>query len=91
MFQRRRLRELDAGPHRATEGVAAYLTREQAAGRIDAAVDPAAAAALLLGACQQRAVQSYFTKPEPSDDDVFADAVIAALWTGLEPTTRSIR
>lgn len=79
------LRDLDAGPHRANAGVAAYLAREQAAGRIAADIDPAAAAALILGACQQRAVLATFTTPEPDDADAFADTITTTLWTGIHP------
>lgn len=79
------LAELDAGPHRATAGVAAYLAREQAAGRIAVAADPASVAALLLGACQQRAVMAAFASPDPLNDDAFATQLVDTLWGGLAP------
>lgn len=76
---------MDAGPHRANQGVAAYLEREQARGRVSSGCDPAAVAALLLGACQQRSVMANFAPPEPLDDTEFCRSLIDALWLGLRP------
>ncbi|MEU6082080.1 helix-turn-helix domain-containing protein [Streptomyces sp. NPDC047108] len=52
----------DAGPHRPLEELAAYLDAERAAGRIRENADTDAAAALLLGACYQRAFLDAFTE-----------------------------
>lgn len=79
------LAALDAGPHRATAGAATYLAREQATGRIARSADPTASAALLLGACQQRAVMAAFASPDPADDDIFATRLVDTLWAGLAP------
>jgi AcrR family transcriptional regulator len=58
-----------AGPHRANEALAAYLRAERALGRIDASVDPDVCAAMLLGACFQRAFLSAFSgQPVPADE-----------------------
>src|SRR4051812_20326217 len=68
------------GPHRANEMLAAYLRAEQAAGRVAADVDPDGAAALLLGACYQRA---FFVRlvgeeaPRPPGPE-FAQSVVNA-------------
>ena len=54
------LAAVGAGPHQANEALAAYLRAERGLGRIDASVDPEAGAAMLLGACFQRAFFSAF-------------------------------
>jgi AcrR family transcriptional regulator len=58
---RRALAAVEAGPHRANEALAAYLRAERELGRIDASIDPDAGAAMLLGACFQRAFFSAFS------------------------------
>lgn len=45
----------DLGPHRAHQPIADYLSAERDRGRVDAAVDPLAAARLLLGGCLNHA------------------------------------
>jgi AcrR family transcriptional regulator len=52
---RQSLAAVGAGPHQANEALAAYLRAERELGRIDASIDPEAGAAMLLGACIQRA------------------------------------
>jgi AcrR family transcriptional regulator len=77
-----------AGPHRAWEPVAAYLRAEQALGRVATDADPAAAAALLLGACQQLAFVELLSGPEtlPFRDHPRASAeLVATLLAGLAP------
>ncbi|MFE1269484.1 TetR/AcrR family transcriptional regulator [Streptomyces sp. NPDC058758] len=79
------MRELGAGPHQPIEGLTAYLRAEQRHGRIGPHADPQAAAALLLGACVQRAF-AYGTTPEgepPQPLDAFAAAVARTLIRGL--------
>ncbi|PYC77722.1 TetR family transcriptional regulator [Streptomyces tateyamensis] len=49
-----------AGPHMPSAHLAEYLRAEQALGRISAAVDPAALAMLLIGACFHRAFLTLF-------------------------------
>jgi AcrR family transcriptional regulator len=64
---REALAAVGAGPQRANEALAAYLRAERALGRIDASVDPEAGAAMLLGACFQRAFLSAFSgEPIPA-------------------------
>ena len=58
------LAERGGGPHRAWEPVVAYLRAEQALGRVAAGADPAAAALLLLGACEQLVFVELMTGPE---------------------------
>ncbi|MFF7247244.1 helix-turn-helix domain-containing protein [Embleya sp. NPDC008237] len=57
---REALRGIGAGPHVPLRLLAAYLTVERDRGRIDPDTDPEAAAAMLLGACYQRAFLRHF-------------------------------
>jgi hypothetical protein len=59
--------------------VAAYLAAEQDAGRVVGAVDPRAAALLLLGACQMTAFLESFTDGPAPDDSVHDPATAAGL------------
>ena len=52
--------ETGLGPHRANAALSAYLRSEAALGRVDASLNTEAAAAMLLGACQQRAFFDEF-------------------------------
>ncbi|MFB7865116.1 MULTISPECIES: TetR/AcrR family transcriptional regulator [unclassified Streptomyces] len=79
------MRELGAGPHKPIEGLAGYLRAEQEHGRIDAGADTRAAAALLLGACVQRAFAYEMTpdrRPPESLDD-FARSIARTLMRGI--------
>ncbi|MGX2996706.1 TetR/AcrR family transcriptional regulator [Streptomyces sp. JNUCC 64] len=79
------LRRIGAGPHLPVEALAEYLRAEQRAGRVRADADAGAAAALLMGACCQRAFVYDATesgKPPSSLDD-FARATARTLLTGL--------
>jgi AcrR family transcriptional regulator len=85
------LAERGGGPHRAWEPVVAYLRAEQALGRVAADADPAAAALLLLGACQQLVFVELITGPEtlPFRDRADPAAeLVATLLDGLSPTAR---
>jgi AcrR family transcriptional regulator len=89
---RGRLAARGAGPHRAWEPVAAYLRAEQTLGRVAGDVDPEAAAALLLGACQQLVFVELLSGPEtlPFRDPKAAAAKLAAtLLAGLAPGSTS--
>ncbi|MFE7586198.1 TetR/AcrR family transcriptional regulator [Streptomyces gardneri] len=79
------MRRLGAGPHKPVEGLTAYLRTEQRLGRVGADADPHAAAALLLGACVQRAFAYEMTedgRPPQSLDD-FARSIARTLMGGL--------
>jgi AcrR family transcriptional regulator len=86
------LAERGGGPHLAWGPLVAYLRAEQALGRVAAGADPAAAALLLLGACQQLVYVELMTGPEnlPFHDrpDPAAE-LVAALMTGLSPADPS--
>lgn len=79
------LRDRGLGPHLALQGLASYLAAEQRQGRVSPDVDPRAAAALLLGACFQRAFFATFVGPRsvPDDDTEFAVQAVASLVRGL--------
>lgn len=79
------MRSYGKGPHKPVEGLTAYLRAEQRHGRIAADADPAAAAALLLGACVQRAFVWEMTpdrRPPDSLDD-FARGIARTLTAGI--------
>ncbi|HEY4791531.1 MAG TPA: TetR/AcrR family transcriptional regulator [Actinomycetes bacterium] len=82
------LAERGGGPHRAWEPVVAYLRAEQALGRVRVDADPAAAALLLLGACEQLIFVELMTGPETlpfRDRPDPAAELVATLVTGLSP------
>jgi AcrR family transcriptional regulator len=82
------LAERQGGPHRAWEPVVAYLRAEQRLGRVAAAADPAAAALLLLGACQQLVFVELMTGPATlpfRDRPDPAPELVATLLAGLAP------
>ncbi|MFG1907482.1 TetR/AcrR family transcriptional regulator [Kribbella sp. NPDC048928] len=84
---RLRLQELNAGPHRAQEGLVRYLREEQKLGRIRRTADVPAAAALLFGACFQRGFEVNFTGITPSDEETnkYAAALGKTLYESLRP------
>lgn len=70
------LRRLGIGPHRVLEALVAHLEREQGRGRIRTDADVAAGAALLLGACFQRASFLHFSGEDAVRPvDAFADGL----------------
>jgi hypothetical protein len=81
------LRNQGYGPHRANEALATYLRLEQRLGRMHVAADPLLAAALLLGACQQRAMHRQFLgeQPDAASDERFARGLVVTLMRGLQP------
>jgi AcrR family transcriptional regulator len=87
----RRKLELDAaGPHEATQHLAAYLSLEQNLGRIAPGIDPNAAATLLIGACFHRAFLDLFFASEapegalrPESEEDFATEIVRTLLDGI--------
>ena len=80
------LRRQNLGPQRANEAVVSYLRLEQRLGRVRAGADLEAAAALLLGACLQRAMTGQFTGEVPdATDERFVTALVTTLLQGLRP------
>jgi AcrR family transcriptional regulator len=77
-----------AGPQRAWEPVVAYLRAEQALGRVSGHADPAAAAVLLLGGCQQLVFVELLSGAETlpfRDRPQAAQRLVATLLGGLAP------
>lgn len=81
------MRSLGTGPHKPVEALAGYLRSEREAGRIRPGADPEAAAALLLGACNQRAILLSIgggaEAAQPLED--FAAGVVRTLLAGIGP------
>ncbi|MEU8775328.1 TetR/AcrR family transcriptional regulator [Streptomyces sp. NPDC048606] len=78
------VRALGVGPHVVLEELEGRLRRERDAGRLRPAADPASAAALLLGACFQRAFFLHFSGSDvvsPVED--FAPALARTLWAAV--------
>ncbi|ONK09712.1 TetR/AcrR family transcriptional regulator [Streptomyces sp. MP131-18] len=86
LLQRHReaLRALETGPETLLTSLATYLRAERGAGRIAPGADPRAAAALLLGACFQRAFLRCFWDEEPPQPlDEFATALADTVLEGV--------
>ncbi|MEV7524588.1 helix-turn-helix domain-containing protein [Streptomyces sp. NPDC091371] len=78
------VQKIGAGPHVVLDALAGRLRRELDAGRLRPDADPAAAAALLLGACFQRAFFLHFSGAEvvrPVEE--FAPAVARTVWAAI--------
>ncbi|MEU4727793.1 MULTISPECIES: TetR/AcrR family transcriptional regulator [unclassified Streptomyces] len=78
------VQKIGAGPHVVLDALAGRLRRELDAGRLRADADPRAAAALLLGACFQRAFFLHFSGAhvvQPVEE--FAPAVARTIWAAL--------
>jgi AcrR family transcriptional regulator len=85
---RESLAAVGAGPHHANEALAAYLRQERELGRIAASIDPDAGAAMLLGACIQRA---FFGALRGTPDSATKRARFAAnLVSSLLGTSREL-
>ncbi|RCG30245.1 TetR/AcrR family transcriptional regulator [Sphaerisporangium album] len=79
------LRKLGAGPHKPLAALTGYLRALRDGGRIRADADPESAAALLLGACYQRAFLRLFVgedgSPRPVDE--FAAGLARTILAGV--------
>ncbi|GAA4986133.1 TetR/AcrR family transcriptional regulator [Actinopolymorpha pittospori] len=75
------------GPHHANRAVAGYLRAEQRSGRVASGVRPDAAAAMLLGACFQRAFLEHFVGEYAVETSVekFARDLVRSLMEGARP------
>ncbi|GAA1147838.1 TetR/AcrR family transcriptional regulator [Kribbella jejuensis] len=90
---RLRLKELNAGPHRAQEGLVRYLREEQKLGRIRRNADVQASAALLFGACFQRGFEVSYAGITPSAEEntKYAAALTKALCESLRSTPAAVQ
>ncbi|MEV7442035.1 TetR/AcrR family transcriptional regulator [Streptomyces sp. NPDC091204] len=78
------VQKIGSGPHVVLDALAGRLRRELDAGRLRADADPAAAAALLLGACFQRAFFLHFSGAQVVQPvEEFAPAVAGTLWAAI--------
>ncbi|WP_207782208.1 TetR/AcrR family transcriptional regulator [Phytoactinopolyspora limicola] len=77
------LHRIGAGPEGVNHALTSYLTKERAAGRVRADLDPTAASSLLLGACLQRAFLRHFYGRELEDADSTATALVETLIRGI--------
>jgi AcrR family transcriptional regulator len=87
---RQALAAVGAGPQRVNEALAAYLRAERDLGRITPSVDPDAGAAMLLGACFQRAFFGAFSgQPIPDAERArFAAGLVKCLLAGRAESRR---
>lgn len=84
---RAEIRRLDAGPQKANEALSAYLEAERSLGRVREDADPETAAAMLLGACFQRAFFESFSGEDetPANREAFVEGVVRTLMPSLSP------
>jgi AcrR family transcriptional regulator len=84
---REETRKRNVGPHKANEGVAAYLRAEQLLGRVSGDVSPRAIADLLLGACFQQVHHLHFLGETMlvGAEKRFAKDILDILMRGLLP------
>jgi hypothetical protein len=70
------------------EALAAYLDAEKRLGRVREDADPEAAAAMVLGACYQRAFfRSFLGEDVPAEaGEGFVEGVVQTLMRSLSPT-----
>jgi hypothetical protein len=70
------------------ETLAAYLDAEKRLGRVRKDADPEVAAAMVLGACYQRAFfRSYLGEDVPAEgEDGFVEGIVQTLMPSLSPT-----
>jgi AcrR family transcriptional regulator len=85
---REELRKRGAGPWMINETLASYLEAEERLGRVRKDADPEAAAAMVLGACYQRAFfRSYLGEDVPAEgEESFVESIVQTLMPSLSPT-----
>jgi AcrR family transcriptional regulator len=77
-----------SGPRMVNEALAAYLDAEKRIGRVREGADPEAAAAMVLGACYQRAFfRSFLGEEAPAEgEDGFVEGIVRTLMRSLSPS-----
>ena len=82
------LRKRGAGPQMINETLTSYLEAEKRIGRVREDADAKAAAALVLGACYQRAFfRSYLGEDVPAKGEGgFVESIVQTLMPSLSPT-----
>ena len=72
------------GPWTVNEALAAYLDAEKRLGRVSEDVDPEATAAMVLGACFQRAFfRSFLGEEMPAEEESFVEGIVQTLMRSL--------
>jgi hypothetical protein len=76
------------GPRMVNEALAAYLDAEKRLGRMREDADPEAAAAMVLGACYQRAFfRSFLGEDMPAEgEEGFVEGIVQTLMRSLSPS-----
>jgi AcrR family transcriptional regulator len=84
------LRMRGAGPQMINETLTSYLEAEKRIGRVREDADPEAVAAMILGACYQRAFfRSYLGEDVPAEEEVdFVEGIVQTLMPSLSPTEK---
>ena len=84
------LRKRGAGPQMINETLTSYLDAEKRIGRVREDADPEAAAAMILGACYQRAFfRSYLGEDVSAEGEVdFVEGIVQTLMPRLSPTEK---
>ncbi len=87
---RAEIRRMDTGPQKANEALMSYLEAERNLGRVHEDSDPEAAAAMLLGACFQRAFLKSFSGEDdtPARDEDFAGGIAQTLARSISSRVR---
>ena len=82
------LRKRGAGPQMINETLTSYLEAEKRIGRVREDADLESAAAMLLGACYQRAFfRSYLGEHVPAEgEEGFVESIVQTLMPSLSPT-----
>ena len=83
------VRKRGAGPRMVNEALAAYLDAEKRLGRVREDTDPEAVAAMLLGACYQRAFfRSYLGEDVPAEgeEEGFVESIVQTLMPSISST-----
>lgn len=87
LLARHRALDPGRGPKETHELIAEYIAQEQAAGRVDARIEPLSVALLLFGPCFHRVFirQVVGKNPPPTDDRKFIATLVATIMQGLAP------
>jgi AcrR family transcriptional regulator len=82
------LRKRGAGPRMVNEALTAYLDAEERLGRVREDADPEAAAAMILGACYQRAFFRSFLGEDmlAEGEEGFVEGIVQTLMQSLSPS-----
>jgi AcrR family transcriptional regulator len=80
-----RLRERQTGIFAVIQAAAAYVRSEQELGRVDARIQPAVVASILIGACRDHIFAGSLSAAEPAPSEPFARELVRTVVHGLVP------